>query len=881
MAVTASKLKALIEVDNQQGVTSVRAFSTEMKKAAAEADKDAKQIGDSLSKGTKEGAEQAKREVLGLSDIVKGAFAGNALWDSTKGIFAGVAEMAAGAVAALKGVLGEALESIRTYESLSMSLTQLTATQLVQNGVTEDMGEALTMAAAPAKDLIAWVERLAILSPFESDDINSAVQMAMGFQFSQGEAKRLTEDLVNFVAAAGKSPDTLNRITLSLGQIRVAGKVTGQDLRELANAGLPVISILAKSFGVTTAEMTKMVSDGAVPAVRAIRSIEEYLEKNFKGAAERTANTWNGLLSSLQEAKNINLRELFGGVFEAVKPVLGDVTELLLSDKFKETLRSIGTALGEAVKDGVEVGKKALATMFDSDGLADFMEKIRSGDFNQAIHEIVGRIEFGAMNAISVAKEVGSILLAVGQYVGELLKEFIANLGQLLELFSNVIDAKVTALTARAEAIIRLNASPSYNRAADEAAASSANSVTTLTEYIGKMKGDLAPAYDVMIGKIGAAKAQREEETKSIREQETAYYALGKAKDASAKAANYDPLTGRIRGNMPAGKYDPLTGQFVGGVTKAVGDDAVTKALNGTLESTGSDVGAGFGKAAGKSAVSEMQKELEKGVSKMQSYIDKGINASIGLGKMPGLDQGAPGANGWAENIFRLQDVYAHLGKQGQTEDTVKWYKQWFDGMGFDQAREQAGNIVSQFQRGNMSADVLKYLDLGKLKQMAIDDQAAEDSQANLAKMVGLDPDFIATMLGGSAKGKDKAGKGTVLGPKDAEALAKGLQSDLSVAFSKNAADGNSLIAQLLGISGEGNGAKEKKTDFGGQLVGALATAMEADIKANGTRLKQQGALAWGEIETGFVAKAKSSAALVKAIDGMVDNSIRRYIPAA
>jgi tape measure domain-containing protein len=100
----------------------------------------------------------------------------------------------------------------------------------------------------------------------------------------------------------------MSRIALALGQIEAKGKLSGQEILQLVNAGLPVVQILAEAFGKTTAEVTAMVSDGLVPANQAIEAITEYIENNFAGAAERQATTWAGLMGTFEDLKNMGLR---------------------------------------------------------------------------------------------------------------------------------------------------------------------------------------------------------------------------------------------------------------------------------------------------------------------------------------------------------------------------------------------------------------------------------------------------------------------------------------------------------------------------------------------------------------------------------------------
>jgi TP901 family phage tail tape measure protein len=165
-------------------------------------------------------------------------------------------------------------------------------------------------------------------------------------------------------------------------------------------------------------------------------------------------------------------------------------------------------------------------------------------------------------------------------------------------------------------------------------------------------------------------------------------------------------------------------------------------------------------------ATDQMASDLQ---SKIGSAISGGISASKGLGDLTGGTNGggpnAPGANGGFENIFRLQDVAMNLGTSHEGKDTRKFYQQFFDGMGFDQAKEQASKVVKDFQLGIMSPDVMKFVDTDKLVDAAKMEKVAEASQKALseaiAKKAGVSDDEVARLLG--FKGKDAAGNDLVL----------------------------------------------------------------------------------------------------------------------
>lgn len=239
----------------------------------------------------------------------------------------------------------EGLNAIASYERMAASFETLTAKELLAVGAAEDMNSALEMAGPLAEELLAWNQELAINSPFTAEGVANALRMAMAYGFTVEEAQRLTEAMIDFAAGSGASEAAMEAIARALGQISATGKVTGGDMLQLVNAGLPVVEILAEGFGVTTERLMEMRSAGLLPATEAIEYITTYLETNFAGAAERQANTWAGLQGTFADIKTMGLREFFGGMFDVLQPLAVALSNFLQTEGLDQ-LAEWGDRLG-------------------------------------------------------------------------------------------------------------------------------------------------------------------------------------------------------------------------------------------------------------------------------------------------------------------------------------------------------------------------------------------------------------------------------------------------------------------------------------------------------------------------------------------------------
>ena len=296
----------------------------------------------------------AKIDQTGLAADKAGGFIQNTLAHALGNILVSAATLAVNALSKIGQELiqigREALTAVADYEKLSMSLQTLSAREMIRAGTATTMAEAMELSGDKAKELLDWIQRLAIESPFTQEGVAVAFRTAMAYGFTSDEAQRLTQAMIDFSAGSGAAEGTMNMVALALGQIKAKGKLAGQEVLQLVNAGLNVRDALLQAgtvAGLTAENFDEMQSKGLIPADLAIQAITETLERDFGGAAKRQAGTFAGLISSLQDIKTVGLREFFSGTFEAVQPLLDTFVATLSSPEFMASLGNLGDAIGE------------------------------------------------------------------------------------------------------------------------------------------------------------------------------------------------------------------------------------------------------------------------------------------------------------------------------------------------------------------------------------------------------------------------------------------------------------------------------------------------------------------------------------------------------
>ncbi|HEX9370191.1 MAG TPA: tape measure protein, partial [Roseiflexaceae bacterium] len=242
----------------------------------------------------------------------------------------------------------------QNYELQVQSLQSLAARELMNTGQVTDMTAALAQGRAIGEQTIAWVQKLAIQSPFSSEDIIGAYQIGAALGFSSENLKVLIGDTTDWAAASGKGREEMMGVITALGQMSLAGHANYEQMLSLVVRGVPVWDYLAKAMHKPTAEIQQMLSKGLIPANVAIKAVSDGMHADFGGAAGRMANSLAGLTGSLKDLASISLRNLLQPALMAIQPYLAKMVDTISNPALQESIKSVGKAIGAFLVGGFQ-----------------------------------------------------------------------------------------------------------------------------------------------------------------------------------------------------------------------------------------------------------------------------------------------------------------------------------------------------------------------------------------------------------------------------------------------------------------------------------------------------------------------------------------------
>ena len=191
-----------------------------------------------------------------------------------------------------------------------------------------DAAEGTENAAAQVQAYLREVNEFAARTPFSTDDVLSLSKYMQAVGVAMGQTQSVLEVITDTAAATGATTEQLQRITFALGQMITKGRIANEEIRQLANANIPIYQILQEELGLT-GEQISNIGNYWIDANDAVVAILNGLNKRYDGASERIAETLSGLTDTIIDDAKIIADTAFGGIYDKVVSVTGTIRDVL------------------------------------------------------------------------------------------------------------------------------------------------------------------------------------------------------------------------------------------------------------------------------------------------------------------------------------------------------------------------------------------------------------------------------------------------------------------------------------------------------------------------------------------------------------------------
>lgn len=171
---------------------------------------------------------------------------------------------------------------------------------------------------------------------FSFSDLADASKKLLAYGIPYKNLMFISEGLTNLGAMSGDA-EALDRLAFALGQIYAKGKLSAEEMRQLANAYVPIQQILKDKLGLSEEDLSH-VGDLNIPAADAINAIVDYANENFGTVGDMAMYTITGLKNKIVDSlKNMGV-DMLKPLTTFYKSFLNFIAKNLsaISDAFKK-----------------------------------------------------------------------------------------------------------------------------------------------------------------------------------------------------------------------------------------------------------------------------------------------------------------------------------------------------------------------------------------------------------------------------------------------------------------------------------------------------------------------------------------------------------------
>ena len=382
--------------------------------------------------------------------------------------------------------------------------------QLMETNINTLLGS-----AEKGQAMMADLTEYAKVSPLDFQGTVGAAQMMLGFGIDQ-------QKILPFMKALGDvsmgDAQRFQSLTLAFSQMSAAGKLMGQDLMQMVNAGFQPLDQLAKDTGKSIGQLKDEMSQGKISAEMVQQAFINATSEGgkFYNMSQAATATITGQMSMLGDATDLMFNDLGKKSEDAIIKVIEGATWMV------ENYEKVGGVLGTAIATFGIYKASAMAS--------EFAIKVASEERSKAVvqgfeEEIAKMEEYQRQRALLAfdedvrsALETGSISSEMAEKIQALREE----VGMRKEAAQAAVDA------ARTEQAAINDALKAANEKVDKA-----QEMVDVANQIGTAEEQAAAANELL-----TAQMEREALTTQLANSQTRVHEAEMALDAAATQSN-------------------------------------------------------------------------------------------------------------------------------------------------------------------------------------------------------------------------------------------------------------------------------------------------------------------------------------------------------
>lgn len=242
------------------------------------------------------------------------------------------------------GTIGSSLRQAFSLKNLGSSLMSIPGMSFLMNpytliaggvGAIAKLGSEAEMTSTAFSVLVGNEEKAGKIlkeiaqfgqeSPFDKMGLTENAKQMLAFGVETDKVMTYLRQLGDI---SGGQKEKLDGLSLVMGQVSAAGKLSGQDNLQFINAGFNPLKELQKMHPEKSyAELQKAMSKGAITSQHVAEALQHATQEGgqFYGMMDRQSKTLAGRFASLVD----NIQEMAVGLYQKIEPILKSVVDHL------------------------------------------------------------------------------------------------------------------------------------------------------------------------------------------------------------------------------------------------------------------------------------------------------------------------------------------------------------------------------------------------------------------------------------------------------------------------------------------------------------------------------------------------------------------------
>lgn len=259
--------------------------------------------------------------------------------------------------------------------------------------------------AEKASKLVNELQNMANVTPFETQDLLDASKTLLNFGTNLEE---ILPDLQMLGDISGGNRERMRSMTLAFSQMSSAGRLMGQDLLQMINAGFNPLQVISEKTGKSMAELKDEMGEGKISVEMVKQAFKDATSEGgrFYGMMEKQSETLEGRFSTLNDAYTLMIRSISDGALPVIKQEVIEVTKLV--EKTTENIAAFKewATVNQTTLYGLQNASIAIAgAVVGSTALAKIIPQVQTA---YAAATATIEAEAAAQTALSYAQKVAA-----------------------------------------------------------------------------------------------------------------------------------------------------------------------------------------------------------------------------------------------------------------------------------------------------------------------------------------------------------------------------------------------------------------------------------------------------------------------------------------